>query len=120
MACNEASLMYLHYWVCRSVCNPCQTVVIRILTPGCVCPGGEEMARELMAITGLPAQELVHLARSAFVAHNRATSAATALRMRVFESDGVTPDSIGIGLAGMYPQSVTGQLVVCIIPDRAL
>ena len=84
------------------------------------------MARELMAITGLTAQELVHLARSAFGAaggtasHRRATSAATALTMRVFENDGVTPDALGIDVVGMYPHSVTGQFIVCIIPDRAL
>jgi len=56
----------------------------------------------------------------AIEALRRATSAATALTMRVFENDGVTPDALGIDVVGMYPHSVTGQFIVCIIPDRAL
>jgi len=77
------------------------------------------MARELMAITGFTAQELVHLARSAFGTASAASSAATALRMRVFLNNGITPDGLGIDLAGMYPHTATGQCIAGIIQDSA-
>ena len=78
------------------------------------------MARELMAITGLTAQELVRQARSAFFTAGVATSAATALRMRVFGPDNITPDWFGIDLVGMYAHTATGQCIACIIPYRTL
>jgi len=81
----------------------------------------EDMARELMAITGLTAQEIVHLARSAFGTVGgrigAASSAATVLRMRVFLNNGITPDGLGIDLVGMYPHTATGQCIAGIIPD---
>jgi len=62
------------------------------------------MARELMAITGLSAQELVHLARSAFGAGggtaSATASAARAAAMGVFCNDGVTGDGLGLDLIG--------------------
>ena len=65
--------------------------------------------RELMAITGLTAQELVNLARSAFGAArgavSAANSAATAVRPHVFCSDGITGDGFGVDLVGMYPHT---------------
>jgi len=83
------------------------------------------MATELMAITGLTAQQLVDIARSAFAAsggdasvtasatlRRRANDETTALSMRVFQNDGVTPDWLGIRLVGVCPQSVAGQSIV--------
>jgi len=68
------------------------------------------MARELMAITGLPAQELVHIARAAFGAvGGRASAAASAERavaMRIFCNDGVTGDGWGLCLIGNQPLCV--------------
>jgi len=65
------------------------------------------MARELMAITGLTAQALVHLARSAFGAVGGAASAclsaASAASLGIFLSDGVTGDVRGLNLLGNRP-----------------
>ena len=65
------------------------------------------------------------IARSAFVAaggkasvtdsatlRHRDNDETTALSMRVFQNDGVTPDWLGIRLVGVCPQSVTGQSIV--------
>ena len=64
------------------------------------------MARELMAITGLSAQELVILARSAFaVVGGTASAAASAERaaaMGIFCNDGVTGDGMGLNLIGKF------------------
>jgi len=46
------------------------------LTPWCTSSGGEDLSRELMAITGLAAQEFVTLARSTFGAAGGAAAAA--------------------------------------------
>jgi len=64
-----------------------------------------------MAITGLSAQVLVRLARSAFgAAGGRAggrasatISAARAAAMGIFCSDGVTGDGMGLLLIGKFP-----------------
>jgi len=60
-----------------------------------------------MAITGLSAQELVRLARSAFGAAGGAASscasAARAAAMGVFCNDGVTGDGMGFCLIGNCP-----------------
>ena len=81
------------------------------------------MARELMAITGLTAQELVNLARSAFGAAGGAASAANrvaiAVRLHVFCSDGIMGDGLGIDLVGMYPHTPPSQCIAGIIEDRA-
>jgi len=69
------------------------------------------MARELMAITGLSAKELVHLARSAFGAvggraggrASATVSAARAAAMGIFCPDGVTGDGMGLLLIGKCP-----------------
>jgi len=53
-----------------------ETSHIQALTPWCTSSGDEDLGRELMAITGLAAQELVTLARSAFGAVGGATAAA--------------------------------------------
>ena len=68
------------------------------------------MIRELMAITGLSAQELVRIARSAFGAiggtASAAASAARAATMGIFCSDGVTGDGMGFCLMGNWPLCV--------------
>ena len=65
------------------------------------------MARELMAITGLSAQELVNIARSAFSSvAGRASAAASAARaaaMGIFCNDVVTGDGMGLLLIGNCP-----------------
>ena len=58
------------------------------------------MARELMAITGLTAQELVHLARSAFATASATVSAARAAAMGIFCNDGKVGDGMGLALIG--------------------
>jgi len=62
------------------------------------------MARELMVITGLSAQALVHLARSAFGAVGGTAlaclSAASAAVLGIFLSDGITGDGMGLCLIG--------------------
>ena len=68
------------------------------------------MIRELMAITGLSAQELVRIARSAFGAlggtASAAASASRAAAMGIFCNDGVTGDGMGFCLAGKWPLCV--------------
>ena len=64
------------------------------------------MARELMAITGLTAQELVHLARSAFAAASATVSAERAAAMGIFCRDGQTGDGMGLALIGNCPPFV--------------
>jgi len=64
------------------------------------------MARELMAITGLTAQELVHLARSAFATASATVSAARAAAMGIFCNDGTTGDGMGLKLIGNCPPFV--------------
>ena len=69
------------------------------------------MIRELMAITGLSAQELVRIARSAFGALGGAVGgpasvavmAARAAAMGIFLNDGVTGDGRGMKLVGKFP-----------------
>ena len=61
------------------------------------------MARELMAITGLTARALVHLARSACAASGAAAGAASAVSLGVFLNDGVTGDVRGLNLLGNPP-----------------
>jgi len=63
------------------------------------------MARELMAITGLSAQELVHLARSAFGAASACLSAARAAQLGIFLSDRITGDALRLCLIGGPPPS---------------
>jgi len=62
------------------------------------------MARELMAITGLTAQTLVDLARSAFAgvggAVGASSNAASAASLGIFLTDGVTGDGMGMSLLG--------------------
>ena len=62
------------------------------------------MARELMAITGLTARALVHLARSAFGTvggtASACLSAASAASLGIFLTDGVTGDGMGMSLLG--------------------
>ena len=77
-----------------------------ILTPWCARAGDEEMARELMAMTGLTAQELVHLARSAFGTASAPVSAARAAAMGIFCPDGTTGDGMGLKLIGNCPPFV--------------
>jgi len=59
-----------------------------------------------MAITGLSARELVHLARSAFGAVGGAASATInaerAAAMGIFCSDGVTGDGMGLRMIGKF------------------
>ena len=70
--------------------------------------GGEVLARELMAITGLSAQELVRLARSAFGgagATAGGTASATVTRERaaalsMFCNDGSTGDAMALTFIG--------------------
>ena len=64
------------------------------------------MVRELMAITGLTAQELVHLARSACGAPSATVSAARAAAMGIFLTDGITGDGMGLNLIGKCPPFV--------------
>ena len=64
------------------------------------------MLRELMAITGLSAQELVRIARSAFGAASAASSASRAAAMGIFCNDGVTGDGMGFCLMGKWPLCV--------------
>jgi len=63
------------------------------------------MARELMAITGLSAQELVRLARSAFGTVGGTASAAVssgrAAALGIFFSDRTTGDGLGLCLIGI-------------------
>jgi len=68
------------------------------------------MARELMAITGLSARELVRLVRSAFGADGGAAGGAAsatinaerAAAMGIFCSDGVTGDGMGLRMIGKF------------------
>jgi len=57
-----------------------------------------------MAITGLFAQELVHVARSAFGADGGTASATSraerAAAMGIFRKDGITGDAWGMSLIG--------------------
>jgi len=75
------------------------------LTMYCGSSGGEVMARELMAITGLSAQELVRLARSAFGTVGGTASAAVssgrAAALGIFCSDRTTGDGLGLCLIGI-------------------
>jgi len=63
-----------------------------------------------MAITGLTAQELVHLARSAFGAAfgaaSATVSAARAAAMGIFCRDGQTGDGMALRLIGNFPPFV--------------
>jgi len=65
------------------------------------------MARELMAITGLTALQLVALARSAFGTAGGAASAtwstARAAVMGIFSKDNTTGDGLGLCLIGNPP-----------------
>ena len=61
------------------------------------------MARELMAITGLTAQALVHLARSAFGSASACLNAASAASLGIFMRDGVTGDGRGLCFLGDPP-----------------
>ena len=74
------------------------TTGVQLLTLWCVCAGGLAMASELMAITGLTARALVHLARSAFGTVLACLSAASAASLGIFLSDGVTGDGMGLCL----------------------
>jgi len=60
-----------------------------------------------VAITGLTAQELAHLARSAFGAVGGAASAclsaARAADLGIFLTDGITGDGMGLCLIGNWP-----------------
>jgi len=58
------------------------------------------MARELMAITGLSAQELVHLARSAFGAVSATGSSERAAALGIFCNDGSTGDAMSLTFIG--------------------
>jgi len=76
------------------------------------------MARELMAITGLTAQALVHLARSAFGTASACLSAASAASLGIFLTDSVTGDGMGLCLIGKSSPSVcsrNGGLSGCFI-----
>ena len=92
--------------MCLSVCEACETVNIRILTLYGGSSGGEVVARELMAITGLSAQELVRLARSAFGTVGGTASAAVssvrAAALGIFCRDGITGDGLGLCLIGIH------------------
>ena len=79
------------------------TTGVQLLTLWCVCAGGLAMARALMAITGLTARALVHLARSAFGAASAFLNAASAASLGVFLNDGVTGDVRGLNLSGNPP-----------------
>jgi len=72
------------------------------------------MIREMMAITGLSAQELVRIARSAFGPHgalfgalggtaSAAVSDSRAAAMGIFRNDGVTGNGMGMKLLGKFP-----------------
>jgi len=61
------------------------------------------MARDLMATTGLTAQELDHLARSAFGTPSATVSAARAAAMGIFCHDDTTGDGMGLSLIGNCP-----------------
>jgi len=61
------------------------------------------MARELMAITGMTAKELVHLARAAFGAVSACNNAARAAVLGIFSRDGITGDGRGLCLLGSPP-----------------
>jgi len=69
------------------------------------------MIREMMAITGLSAQELVRIARSAFGAlfgalggtASAAVSDSRAAAMGIFRNDGVTGNGMGMKLLGKFP-----------------
>jgi len=77
------------------------------------------VALELMAITGLTAEELVNLARSAFGAASATVSAARAAALHVFCSDGITGDGRGVDLVGMYSHTPPRQCIAGIIQNRA-
>jgi len=77
-------------------------VNIRILTSYGGSSGGEAVARELMALTGLSAQELVHLARSAFGTASAAASSVRAAALGIFCNDGITGDGLGLLLIGIH------------------
>jgi len=64
------------------------------------------MAIELMAITGLTAQQFVTLARSAFGAVSATVSTARAVAMGIFCADGSTGDGFGLCLIGNPPSFV--------------
>jgi len=64
------------------------------------------MARELMVITGLTAQQLVTLARSAFGAASATVRSARAAVMGIFCADGSTGDGVGLCLIGNPPSFV--------------
>jgi len=83
-----------------------EAINIRVLTPWFTRSGGETVARELMAITGLTAQELVTLARSAFGAASAAVSDARAAAMGIFCRDDITGDGLGLLLIGNSPPFV--------------
>jgi len=64
------------------------------------------MARELMAITGLTAQELVHLACSAFGSASATVNDARTAAMGIFCNDDTTGDGMGLKLIGNCPPFV--------------
>ena len=75
------------------------------------------MARELMAITGLSAQELVRLARSAFGTAGGAVSATVSAEraavLGIFCHDRTTGDGMGLCLIGNCPLLVYRCMVDC-------
>jgi len=81
-----------------------------ILTPWCGRVGEEKMARELMAITGLSAQELVHLARTAF-----ASAGGTASAIARAERAAVT----GITWRGVRPVTTAADLAEAVMGNEA-
>jgi len=94
------------------------TLGVQLLTLWCVCAGGLAMARELMAITGLTARALVDLARSAFAAvggtASACLSAASAVSLGIFLTDGVTGDGRGLCLIGKSSLAYTfARLYIC-------
>ena len=87
-----------------------ETNQLRALTPWCTSSCREVMARELMAITGLTAQEFVDLAHSAFGVASAIVGAtgkaARAAAMGIFGADGSTGDGFGLCLIGNPPSFV--------------
>jgi len=74
-----------------------------VLTSCCIWAGGERFVRELMALLGATAQEIVNMARLAFGGTRaQIPNAERAANMGVFCKDGITGDGRGLNMAGVY------------------
>ena len=110
--------IFIYIYIFLSICMYWQLIGNTL----CTWSGGEAMARQVMAITGLTSQDLVDLARSAFAAvggtASATVSAARAAALGVLCLDGTTGDGREKILVGMYPHSPPSQCIAGVIPDR--